>query len=155
MHSIAKHIVERGTTAVTENLFTELLMEHAKLNKIARESDGAAFSRIFCAPENVELRRAHAICRNTLAPRMSLEPVQVGGADATDVNDAKKAYDQLTALAEEQRKRSPELSPAQAFARVFENSEYASLANAAHRRPTPTTSYAFPGEQLPPSATRV
>ena len=37
MHSIAKHIVERGTTAVTENLFTELLMEHAKLNKIARE----------------------------------------------------------------------------------------------------------------------
>ena len=145
MNSIAKHIIAKGTTTLTEHEFTTLLQEHAKLQKAAGESDGAAFSRIFSAPESIDIRRAHAITKNTPAPMMSVEPVQVGGQDATDVNtDQSKAMLQLQALAEEQRKRSPELSPAQAFARVFENPEYASLANAAHRRPTPTTSYEFP-----------
>ena len=144
MQSIAKHVIEKGTTTLTEHEFTTLLQEHAKLHKAAGESDGAAFSRIFSAPESIDIRRAHAITKNTPAPMMSIDPVQVGGKDATDVNDARKAYDQLTALAEEQRRRSPGLSSAQAFARVFENPENVSLAARAHRRPSATTSYEFP-----------
>jgi len=47
-------------------------------------------------------------------------------------------------MAAEQRRRWPELSDAQAFARVFKDPANASLAAKAHRRPSPTTSYAFP-----------
>ena len=110
MQSIAKHVIEKGTTTLTEHEFTTLLQEHAKLHKAAGESDGAAFSRIFSAPESIDIRRAHTITKNTPAPMMSIDPVQVSGKDATDVNDARKAYDQLTALAEERRRRSPGLT---------------------------------------------
>ena len=68
----------------------------------------------------------------------------VGGADATDVNDASEAYGKLTAMAEELHRRSPTLTVAQAFARVFEDQANAELAAKAHRRPTATTSYVIP-----------
>ena len=89
-------------------------------------------------------RKAIQIAKSTPAPLMSVEPVQVGGADALDVNDASKAYKQLQKMAEEQRRRSPELSDAQAFARVFEDPANVELAAKAHRRPSATTSYEFP-----------
>jgi hypothetical protein len=53
-------------------------------------------------------------------------------------------------MAEEMRRRSPELelSASQAFARVFSYPANApanaELAGKAHRRPAPTTSFAFP-----------
>jgi hypothetical protein len=47
-------------------------------------------------------------------------------------------------MAEAQIKLAPTLSPAQAFARVFEDPANAELAAKAHRRPTATTSYAHP-----------
>jgi hypothetical protein len=71
---------------------------------------------------------------------MQTEPTMVGGAAALDVNnDANEAYQKLSEMAEEQRRRSPTLTVAQAFARVFEK-----LAARAHKRPAATTSYAFP-----------
>ena len=142
---IAKMIVmENDAHGLSEHELTKMADDEAQKTRQSGERPASAFARFYEAPENLELRKAFQIAKNTPAPLMSIEPVQVGGQDALDVNDAKKAYDQLTALAEEQRRRSPELSSAQAFARVFEDPQYADLANAAHRRPTPTTSYPMP-----------
>jgi hypothetical protein len=47
-------------------------------------------------------------------------------------------------MADKMREAHPELGPAQAFAKVFEDPANAALAAKAHVRPAPTTSYAFP-----------
>ena len=111
----------------------------------AREVPGGAGLRgPFPAPENVELRKAHAIVK-TYPNLLDVEPTQVGGSDALDINnDSSEAYQKLVDMAAEQRRRSPELSDAQAFSRVFEDPANATLAAKAHRRPSPTTNYPFP-----------
>jgi hypothetical protein len=77
---------------------------------------------------------------------MSLEPLQVGGEDAQDVNDGSKAYEQLMELAEKQRRLSPTLTIAQAFARVYAEQQNADLAarERLRNRPWPTTVYPYP-----------
>ena len=67
---------------------------------------------------------------------MSTAPTQVGGRDATNVNDGEKAYKQLMALAQEQRRRSPTLTIEQSFARVYAAPENAALANRGAGRTT-------------------
>jgi hypothetical protein len=139
---IAKMIVMENTShGITESELTQLASEEFAKQALPGERPNTTFSGLYNAAENVELRKAFQIAKN--APLMTLQPVQVGGADATDVNtDKSKAYQQLVDLAEEQRRRSPELSSSQAFARVFEaNPE---LAARAARRPVATTSYAYP-----------
>ena len=74
----------------------------------------------------------------------SLEPTQVGGEDV-NVNDATAAYTKLQDMAERLRARSATpLSKAQAFSRVFQDPANKALAEAAHRRPAPTSLYEFP-----------
>jgi hypothetical protein len=51
-------------------------------------------------------------------------------------------------MANELRRRSPELTVAGAFAAVFTDQANAELAAKAHKRPTPTTNYKMPYEQL-------
>jgi hypothetical protein len=140
MNSISKHIIAKGATSLTEHEFTSLLMESAKVNKLAGESDAAAFSRIFMADLNI--RKAHAITKNTLAPPSPTEPVLV--VDNVSKADQSTACTKLQTLATELRRQSPQLSEAQAFSKVFTDPANAALANAAHRRPEMTTSYAYP-----------
>jgi hypothetical protein len=148
MTQIAKSIVEKGETSLTEAQFTQLLMAHAKLNKSANESDGAAFSRIFSAQsdEGLQIRKAHAITKNTLAPRLpDVDPVQVGGDDATNSDeDQSAAYEQLVAMANELMRLAPTLKFASVFSKVFTDPSNSALANRAHRRPTASTGYAHP-----------
>lgn len=142
MNSIARHIIDRGETTLTEFEFSSCLMEYAKVNKLAGESDASAFSRIFSAAEAVDIRRAHRIAKNTPAPLMSVEPVQAGHNDAVDADARAAAYSKLQKMATELQRSSPGLSEEQSFARAFEaNPE---LAAKAHRRPAATTSYAWP-----------
>ncbi len=118
---IAKHIVDHGNgpdgTALTEAEFTEILMDHARLSKRDRETAAQAFARIFSdmSPEGVQLRKAHAIVKGLAI----IEPRQVGGRDATAVDNPTGALAQLQKLAEEQRQRNPALTLDQAFARVY------------------------------------
>lgn len=60
--------------------------------------------------------------------RATLTPRQVGAFEATDVNNPKSAMEQLQALADEQRKKAPWMTPAQAFAAVYTATENAGLA---------------------------
>jgi hypothetical protein len=147
---LAKFIVDDGPHGISEIEFTKMVSDEAQLHKLAGESSEKAFSRYF--ENNIDIRKAWQITKSTPVqtvdymsikpvngPRnpdyMSIEPTMVGGEDAMDVNtDKSKAYDKLVAMADEQRRRSPELTVAQAFARVFEaNPE---LAARAARRPT-------------------
>lgn len=140
---LAKIIVDAGSAhGMPELEFFRLMQAEASTTKRAGETDAQAFDRYFSAPGNVTLRKAHAITKSAPA---SVQPMQVGGADAVDVDtDRSAAMEQLNKLAEEQRGRAPWMSTAQAFAKVFEDPANAALANRAHRRPAPTTSFAFP-----------
>jgi hypothetical protein len=148
--SVAKYIISKhDSLGISEPELTELINEAAQRTIKAGERPAQAFARYYSAPENVELRKAVEITKNAgwvghlqteyakSYPNTAItEPRVINGADATDVNnDTSKAIEQLNALAEEQRSRSPELSFAQAFARVFSDPANSELANRAHRRP--------------------
>jgi hypothetical protein len=112
----------------------------------------STFARWYSEPAQLELRKAIQIAKNTPVDKafpqlMDMKPVQVGGDDAfdTDVKDSSaKAYAQLTEMANEMRAKSPTLTVAQCFARIFTDTKNAELAARAHRRPSATTGYAMP-----------
>ena len=142
IQAMAKLFVATGKSlgGVTEPEFTALIDAEAQKDKRPGERPASAFARYYSAPENLELRKAIQITKT-----MSLQPTQVGGHDALDIDtDKSKAMLQLQNMAEDMRRQSPELSPSQAFARVFEHPDNAALAARAARRPAPTTSYPFP-----------
>ena len=76
------------------------------------------------------MRKAHAVIKGTLL----IMPTQVGGAAALDVDDPVDAIAQLQALADEQRRRSPELTTAKAFAKVYSDPANACLVAAERRQ---------------------
>lgn len=142
---LAALIVTDGNAhSITEHELTKLIDDEAQKTRTAGERPETAFARFYSAPENVELRKAVQVAKS-FPPLLDLQPTQVGGADATDVNnDSSKAYEQLTTMADELRRRSPTLTAAKAFSLVFEDQANATLAAAAHKRPSATTSFAFP-----------
>lgn len=71
--------------------------------------------------------------------RATLQPRQVGGADARAVNRPTAAIDQLMALAAEQRKNDSSLSESGAFARVYEDKANAELVRREREENRPTS----------------
>jgi hypothetical protein len=59
---------------------------------------------------------------------VTLTPSFVGGEAARSPNNPRSALEQLDELVREQRKRSPEMSPAQAFAAVYTDPRNRALA---------------------------
>jgi hypothetical protein len=128
VREVCKHIVSAGAEGGYD-----VVVGHARIDKRSDETDASAFSRIYQAPENIELRRA---CYVKGYPNMmSIEPAsqEVGDTNVTD--DSSKAYDALMEMAEKQHRLSPTLTIAQLFARVFADPANSKLAAAAHRRP--------------------
>jgi hypothetical protein len=88
----------------------------------------------YCAldEQGLQYRKAIAVAKGTV----TLKPVQVGGLtatqDAADQDDS-EAANQLEHLAEEQRRRAPEMSKAQAYAKVYEDPANMHLAVAERR----------------------
>jgi hypothetical protein len=139
--ALAKSMVQdQKSYGLDEHTFTRLATEHAQRVYPNFRPD-SAFSKLYESEESV--RRA---CQ--IAKAQTLEPVMVGGPDATHeaINNTEQseAYQQLVDMAEKLRAESPFLSADQAFARVFENPKHAAIAAKAHRRPSATTSYEFP-----------
>jgi len=83
--------------------------------------------------QDADIRRAYGIAKG-YPNMMSVEPVSIEVGSSATADDSAKAYDQLMALVEDQRKLAPSLSTAQLFERVFSALENAKLASAAHRR---------------------
>jgi hypothetical protein len=139
VHRLCKLLVEDGKAhGISEHELTKLIDVEAETTRKAGERPASVFSRYLEAPENLDLRKALQIAKGTRM--MDITPVQIGGADVSV--DSSRAYNQLVALAEEQRRRAPWQTKEQAFATVFDaNPELAAIA---HRRPAPTTRYEFP-----------
>jgi hypothetical protein len=141
VQAMAKLFVADGKAhGVSEHELTGLAFEEAKKHALPGERHNTAFARWYSEPEQLELRKAIQIAKNTL---MDMKPtvVEVG---ATNVeSDASEAYGKLTEMANAMRAKSPTLTVAQCFARVFEDTANAELAAKAHRRPQATTSYAM------------
>lgn len=73
----------------------------------------------------------------TKATPVLIMPLAVGGDGAENVDDPENALDELESLAEEQRRRSPEMSKAQAFAKVYTDPANVRLAIAERRQNRP------------------
>jgi hypothetical protein len=142
---IAKNFVETGKTLdITEEQFVKLI---DLASRAAHPELGAlAFEKIYA--NNPILARAINVIKVGLAEQLLSGgmPVQVvGGPDAmhqaVDDTESSEAYRQLQALGQQ---LYPQLTEAQAFAKVFEDPKNAALAARAHRRPSAPVSGAYP-----------
>jgi hypothetical protein len=144
--AVAKRIIADGKAySVRESEFTDMILADCQRFKLANETPAQCFARTLSAntEAGLALRKALAIVK--AGPTLDIQPVQVGGDDTRDLGDSSVAYEQLQTMAAELRRRSSTpLSEAQSFERVFSDPANRELAAKAHRRPEPTTNYAFP-----------
>jgi hypothetical protein len=135
--SVCKAIVDRGRAPCGEAELVASLTKHAGGDR--------GFAKLYEAEESV--RRACQIAKSAEFSVFDIKPVVVGGPDAmhSAVDDADsavlRAHEEIVRIA---REKFPFLPADQAFARVFEDKNYAALAAQAHQRPGPTTVYAMP-----------
>jgi hypothetical protein len=126
-------VADNDSHGIDEHEYTRIVTEHAT-KLFPDKTPDAAFAKLFAdtGADGVLLRRAHNVVKAA--------PAQVGG----NGSGSDKAYDELMVKAAELRKTQPNLTEAQAFSKVFTNPANAKLAASAHRRPSATTSFAFP-----------
>jgi hypothetical protein len=135
---VAKGIVLHGRsdgTSITEQELTKAITDHAvRLHPNLRPD--AAFAKVY-ADDTTEaeiLRRACQIVKDAALSKSMLltmpQTSSVGASGTADqtVNSPKAAIEQLQALADEQRRRSPDLTKEQAFSRVYQDPKNAGLA---------------------------
>ena len=107
---IAKAITD-GEATCSEHEFTEVVMGHSRLNKRVNESDAAAFTRIFTAPENTTLHAAYRVVQqaghvaaldqvNKGMATLKPTSVEVGSTETND--DSAEAVRLLMEMAEKQ-----------------------------------------------------
>jgi hypothetical protein len=148
---VAKHVIDNGAGSLDEHEFTKLVTEHAR-HAYPDMSPEQAFAKIFSADDESGklLRQAHALTKSWPAP-VSLEPLVSGGSDGFPTvtrrpgsSDGRKtrtedglgtAYEQLTQLAESQRRAGETAS--QAFARIYSDPAYKHLADAERAQSRP------------------
>jgi hypothetical protein len=87
VRDVCKHIASKGATRGYE-----VVMGHARLDKQAGETDAAAFSRIYEAPENIEPRRA---CSKSYPSIVSVTPISVETVSSKFEDDSAAAVKQL------------------------------------------------------------
>jgi len=125
---LCKYIDATGTATVSEHELVALATDEAKREHPGL-SDAQAFTKAFTGPSGEPLRQA-------------IETIKLAQPGIDGGRAERAAYRLLEKLADDERRRSPNLSSAQAFARVFR--DHPQLAELAHRRPRPTTSYPWP-----------
>jgi hypothetical protein len=126
-------VADNDAHGIDESEYTQIVTEHAQKLYPDKAPD-SAFARVFSdtGPDGVALRKGHAVVRAS-------QPTMVGGVDATN-----EANDELMVKAAELRKAQPNLTEAQAFAKVFTDPKNALLAAKAHVRPTAPAGGAYP-----------
>jgi hypothetical protein len=125
--AVAKVMLGEGRSyGLTETEFTEIATENALKLFPNAKTPAAAFSQMFLdgGPDGLTIRRAHALVRAE-----QLYGPTVKAAD----RGLNSAYGELQAKAAELRKVRPELSEAQAFAKVFSDPANSELARRERR----------------------
>jgi hypothetical protein len=128
-------IVAKGSTTISEHELVEAA------TKVAAErhpelSPAQSFSRVYSAATD------EARClRDAIKIAKSTEVSVISGGDLRDAGDAAQAMDQLREIG---RRMAPTATPEKQFSVALLDPKNAALANRAHRRPSPTTSFAYP-----------
>ena len=132
-------VQDQKSYGLDESSFTALVVDAAKRDAPAGETEAQSFSRLFTAPtpEGELLRRAHGLAKETTW--LDLQPQVISGGDLRDANDADQAMDQLRVIGQ---RMAPSATPEKQFAVAFAANP--SLAARAHRRPSPTTFFPPP-----------
>jgi len=133
-HGIAlfKHMVSEGTSfGLSEEDVVVLATEHAQRVHPGDRGD-VAFAKMFSATDEAgaTLREAIQVAKNAALQDAVTAEIE---------RDSREAMDELVAIG---KQRWPSLTKAQQFARAAET--HPALLNRAHRRPGPSTSFAFP-----------
>jgi hypothetical protein len=113
--TICKCIGDSGQSWLSEQELTEKIFDHAQLSRRDGESPHQAFARVFGGntPEGLAFRKAVAVAKALPGPE------QVGGRDATDVNDPEKALAQLRDMVAELRRHAHHLTESQLWDRAI------------------------------------
>jgi hypothetical protein len=132
MAMIAKNIIDKGSTTITEHEFSAALMEYAKIEAgKTGKSKFTIFAKLYEDPDNEFCKAVNIIKGYPDVMNVSVSSVEVGGTVTAD--DSKKAYDQLMAMARRQHETSPAKTVEQCFEIVMQQNP--DLAAKAHRRP--------------------
>jgi hypothetical protein len=135
--AVAKAIIDENRSyGITEHEFVALATEHAKARH-PNLTDAQAFAKMYELPE---VWRACNVLKS-MPFQVSLEPLQVGGESAGDVNDPDEAIAQLKQLGAD---RWPTASASTQFERALTDPANHKLARLAVPIPRATTSYPFP-----------
>jgi hypothetical protein len=115
----------KNLRSMTEAEFTAIVTRVAKLQH-PELSAARAFAKLFedPGPEGVAIRKCWQIAK---AANDEYSPMLDPDNDEAD-DDDESALDELNALAEQERRKNPKLSKAQAFTRVFVDPSNAALA---------------------------
>jgi hypothetical protein len=115
LDGLVRSINKSGTSPLSEPELTGAITAAAKA-EFPHLDDCQAFTKLFTAtgPNGEMLRRAVMVAKAAPMP----EPEEVGGDDATDVNDPAKALAQLQAMIAELRGRARHLSESELWNRV-------------------------------------
>jgi hypothetical protein len=141
--SVCKAIVDRGRSPCGEEELVAVLTRHAGGDR--------GFAKLYETEPDVQ--RACNIAKAAEFSVFDIKPVVVGGLDAmnaanddTEQSAVLRANEEIVRIA---REKFPFLPADVAFARIFEDRNYAALARQAHSRPQPTTIYQMPGSDDP------
>lgn len=109
--TLVRKIIHGGDTGISEADLTKIGFEHAQKFRRDNETREQAFARYYM--DDADFRKAIAIANG--------RPVDHGNYQHTiEKADVADALGELNKLAADLRKRKPELSTAQAFAKVYE-----------------------------------
>jgi hypothetical protein len=140
---VCAQIVQKGSTTISEHEIVDAVSKIA-VERYPELSEAQAFSKVYTASTDEARVLNSAIAVAKAMPFIAADtPLMVGGVDAmreaNDATEASEAYRQLAALG--QQRWPNERSDVQ-FSRAF--GLRPDLAVKAHRRPSATTSFAFP-----------
>lgn len=134
-------VADQKSYGLDESEFTALVVEAAKRDAPAGETEAQGFTRLFAAntEEGTLLRKAHALAKETTW--LDLRPTVISGGDWRDEDDREQAMRQLAEIG---RRIAPTATPEKRFAVAFEDPKNVALALRVHQRPTAATSFPFP-----------
>jgi hypothetical protein len=145
IQGVAKHIVEKGESPLTESQLHDAVMSVARTQKKSGETDAQSFARLF--ESNADIRKAQQIARDQAfvesaqksigayqMQSVNVAPVSTNVGNTNVADDSEAAYQQLKQMAEQLAASAPYMSVHQAFEQVFTAQENASLAVRAIRR---------------------
>jgi hypothetical protein len=138
LDGLCRQIVKEGTTDIHEAELTGMITAEAK-HAEPDMSEAKAFNKMFCdpSPRGVLLRQAINV-----AKAQAIMPVETESGSSPVEDDTQEATRQLTALAEAQIRRAPEMTRQAAWDVVVRDNP--SLAERAFRRPEAKAYLQFP-----------